>query len=64
MKKITSFTSHLAAEGQRLNYTYSTIEDGKITESNVRKTLVLDESETEVIDAIQVINNYLASKLS
>ena len=42
MKTITSYTVFNTAEGMRLSYTYSEIdEDGNVTRSNVRKDLVV-----------------------
>ena len=42
MIKVTSCTAFTAAEGLRLSYTYSEInEDGNVTRSNVRKDLVV-----------------------
>lgn len=42
MKTITSYTAFNTAEGMRLSYTYSEIdEDGNITRSNIRKDLVV-----------------------
>ena len=42
MKTITSYTTFNTAEGMRLSYTYSEIdEEGNITRSNIRKDLVV-----------------------
>lgn len=42
MKTITSYTAFNTAEGMRLSYTYSEIdENGNVTRSNVRKDLVV-----------------------
>ena len=42
MKTITSYTAFNTAEGMRLSYTYSEIdENGNITRSNIRKDLVV-----------------------
>lgn len=58
LKKITSFTAHTTAEGQRLSYTYSEIdENGDISVSNDRVScIVLD---IEILDHIQKINEFL-----
>lgn len=62
MKKITSFTQHTTAEGERLTFTYSEItEDGQIAKSNERRTLiVLDEN---VLDLIHKIRTFLQEKI-
>lgn len=42
IKTITSFTQHTTAEGQRISYTYSEIDDdGNVTKSNVRATCIV-----------------------
>lgn len=61
MKKLTGFASAVVAEGQAINYTYSVIEDGKIVERNVRGTTIIDESNPEVMSAIQTINAFLTN---
>lgn len=62
MKRLTSFTAHVTAEGQRISYTYSEIdENGKLINQNVRENfIVVDKGLQNHIDAI---NNYIASKL-
>lgn len=63
MKKVTSFTHHTTAEGERLSFTHSTIDEGtgKLLESNVRETMiVMDEN---VLAAVKTINDFLTSKL-
>ena len=53
MKKVTSFTHHTTAEGERITFTYSEIDEstGQLLASNVRNTLiVLDE---EILDAVK-----------
>lgn len=62
MKKITSYTHHITAEGHRLTCTYSEISDeGKVIDSNVRETfVVLDE---KMIEHIEAIGQYLQSKI-
>ena len=61
IKKITSFTAHTTAEGQRLSYTYSEIDEkGNLVKSNTRETcIVLDD---EVKQAIQKVNSFLANR--
>ena len=62
MNKITSFTSHITAEGTRLSATYSQInEDGQITKSNERFNLVVVDEEVQ--QAIDVINEFLETKI-
>lgn len=54
MKKLTSFTSHVTAEGQRISYTYSEIDNnGRLTNQNVRENFIVMDPELQVhIDAI------------
>ncbi len=61
VKKITSFTAHTTAEGERLSYTYSEIDDnGTLVKSNERVScIVLD---TEILEAISKINNFLLNR--
>lgn len=63
IKRITSFTAHTTAEGERLSYTYSEIsEDGTLVKSNERATcIVLDESIKQKIDEI---NKFLLDRES
>ena len=63
--KITSFTSFTTAEGERLSYTYSKIDEetGDIIDSNIRRTIVIPESEDNVLDAVKTIKTFLTSKL-
>lgn len=63
--KITSFTSFTTAEGERLSYTYSKIDEetGDIIDSNIRRTIVIPESEDGVLDAVKTIKSFLTSKL-
>ena len=60
--KITSFTAHQTAEGMRLTFTYSVInEDGNLIKSNQRATvIVLDE---DINAAIGNINEWLLTKV-
>ena len=63
MNKLTSFTAHVTAEGQRISSTHSVIdESGKLIEQNVRETfIVLDPELQKHVDAI---NEYLVNRLS
>ena len=65
MYKIKSFTSFTTAEGERLSYTYSKIDEetGDIIDSNIRRTIVIPESEDSVLDASKTIKSFLTSKL-
>lgn len=60
--KITSFTAHQTAEGMRLTFTYSVIdEDGNVIKSNQRATLiVLDDT---INSSITNINEWLLGKV-
>ena len=62
IKKITSFTAHQTAEGMRLTFTYSIIdEEGNVIKSNARATtIVLD---TEILGNISDINDFLLNKI-
>lgn len=62
IKKITSFTAHQTAEGMRLTFTYSIIdEEGSVIKSNARATtIVLD---TEILGNISDINDFLLNKI-
>lgn len=63
MNKLTSFTSHITAEGTRLSATYSQInEDGQITKSNERFNLVVVDEKVQ--QAIDTINGFLKGKIS
>lgn len=61
IKRITSFTAHTTAEGERLSYTYSEIdENGTLVKSNERATcIVLD---TEILESINKINKFLLDR--
>lgn len=64
--KITSFTSFITSEGERLSYTYSKIneETGDIIESNIRKTMVVPDSASDILDSCKLIKDYLQKKLT
>ena len=61
-KKITSFVAHQTAEGMRLTFTYSLIdEEGNVLKSNARATtIVLD---AEILGNITTINEFLFNKI-
>lgn len=62
MKKVTSFTHHITAEGSRLTYTYSEISnDGKLLKNNERVTIVVVNEEVQ--GHIDAINKFLNSTL-
>lgn len=62
LTKITSFTAHQTAEGMRVTFTYSLIdENGNLVKSNQRATvIVLDE---EINSFITGINDWLLGKV-
>jgi len=62
-KVITSYTSHTTAEGQRLSYTYSEIdEQGNLIKSNVRATCIVVD--TEMLVKVKEINDFLLERES
>lgn len=66
--KITSVTSHVTGEGNRLSYTYSVIDvdTGTLVSDNNRKNIVIlegVEGNDEIIECIQKINRYVLEKL-
>lgn len=68
INKITSITSHVSGDGQRLSYTYSVIDGdtGQIISDNNRGNLViLEEMEgySDLIAHIKGIENYVKSKM-
>ena len=62
IKRVTAFTAHQTAEGMRLTYTYSIInEDGQTIKSNVRaEVIVLDDT---ILSDIAEINSFLLTKI-
>lgn len=62
IKKITSFTHLTTAEGERITYTYSLIdEDGNVKETNKRANLiVLDDN---ILIALKTVNGFLQDKI-
>lgn len=60
--KITSFTAHQTAEGMRITFTYSLIdEDGNIVKSNQRATTIALKE--EITTAIATIDKWLLEKV-
>lgn len=60
--KITSFTAHQTAEGMRLTFTYSVIdENGNIVKSNQRATVIVLNNDINA--AIANINEWLLGKV-
>lgn len=54
MKKTTSFTHHLTAEGDRISFTFSELDsDGNLVSQNNRKNFVVTDDDLKAhIDAI------------
>lgn len=63
IKKITSFTQHTTAEGERISFTYSIIDNGIVTKSNERLTCIVTPDEESVINAIKTINEFLEKRI-
>lgn len=62
MKKLTSFTAHVTAEGQRISYTYSDIDDsGKLLSQNNRENFIVMDS--ELMEHINAINAYIFNRI-
>jgi len=60
--KITSFTIHQTAEGMRVAFTYSVIdENGNLIKSNVRATAILLDS--TILSKVADIQDYLLGKV-
>lgn len=58
MKKLTSFTAHVTAEGQRISFTFSEIDfSGKLTSQNERENFVVVDKELQ--SHIDAINDYI-----
>ena len=63
IKKITSFTGHETAEGKRLSYTFSEIdESGNLIKANERATCIILDPEVE--EAYNKINKFLLDRES
>ena len=54
MKKLTSFTAHVTAQGQRISYTFSEIDStGRLVSQNTRENFIVVDDELQAhIDAI------------
>lgn len=62
-KVITSYTSHTTAEGQRLSYTYSEIdEQGNLVKSNARATCIVMDN--EILTKLSDVNKFLLDRES
>lgn len=60
--KITSFTEHITAEGTRISFTYSVIdESGEVIKQNVRKDIIVVDKDVQ--NAIDSITEFLLSKV-
>ena len=62
MKKLTSFTHHVTAEGDRISYTYSEIDStGKLVNQNVREDFIVVDPDLQThVDAIRA---YIESRM-
>ena len=65
MFKVTSVAALQAAEGMRISYTYSEIDDTTqdVVNSNVRRSIVLSDTDTDVLSAINTIISYAKNNL-
>lgn len=62
MKVITSVTTHVTAEGTRISFTYSEINDnGDIVTSNERVTKIITDKKMK--DHVTALNDYALSLL-
>lgn len=62
MNVITSVTTHVTAEGTRISFTYSEInENGDIVKSNERVTKIITDNEMK--DHVTALNDYALSLL-
>lgn len=62
IKRITSFTHHKTAEGDRLSYTFSEIDpEGNLVKSNERATCIVMDA--AVLKQIEEVNKFLQIKL-
>lgn len=58
MKKLTSFTAHVTAEGQRISFTYSEIEgSGNLKSQNNRENFIV--MDPVLMRYIEAINTYI-----
>lgn len=65
MFKITSVTVFQTAEGNRMSYTYSEIDDNtlEIKNSNIRRSVLLPDENKELTAAINQLKNHAESSL-
>lgn len=62
MKVITSVTTHVTAEGTRISFTYSEVnENGDIVTSNERVTKIITDKKMK--DHVTALNDYALSLL-
>lgn len=63
MYRITSFTSHQTAEGERLSFTYSEIneETGQLVKSNQRENFIL--LDPEMLSKVEDIRDFVLSRI-
>lgn len=62
MKKVTSFTHHKTAEGDRISFTFSEIDNsGNVVNQNQRENFVVVDP--ELISYINAINNHISQRL-
>lgn len=62
MKVITSVTTHVTAEGTRISFTYSEINDnGDIVKSNERVTKIITDPDMK--DHVTALNDYALTLL-
>lgn len=62
VKRITSFTHHKTAEGDRISYTYSEIDpEGNLIKSNERATTIVMDA--EILKKLEDVNTFLQAKL-
>lgn len=63
MKKLlTSFTSHVTGEGQRISYTYSEVdENGKLKNQNLRENFIVMDDELQ--GHIDAINDFIKRRM-
>lgn len=62
MKKVTSFTHHITAEGDRISFTYSEIDDsGQLLKQNARENFVVMNEELKT--HIDAINRFITERM-
>lgn len=66
MVKITSVTVFQTAEGNRMSYTYSEIDDNtlEIKNSNIRRSVLLPDGNEELMEAINQLKNHAEKSLA